>query len=97
MTSEQVFQVIALLVSLEAVGMLLGFFLSRIVHKAHIEFAEEMYRTEEKHNQKLFDEVKRLGDLNLEYERRIKKMTLLQYIDSHTVAEIMKDDPNDNL
>lgn len=96
MTNGQVFQVIALLVSLEAMGMLLGFFLSRIVHKAQIEFTEEMYRNEEKHNQKLFDEVKRLGDLNLEYERRIKKMTLLQYIDSHTVAEILKEEPNEN-
>lgn len=92
MSNGQVLQVIALLVSLEAMGMLLGFFLSRIVHKAQIEFTEEMYRTEEKHNRSLFEEVKRLGDLNLEYERRIKKMTLNEYLDSHTVNEILKED-----
>lgn len=92
MSNGQVLQVIALLVSLEAMGMLLGFFLSRIVHKAHIDFTEEMYRNEEKHNQRLFEEVKRLGDLNLEYERRIKKMTLNEYLDSHTVNEILKEE-----
>lgn len=78
MTEHQVFQVILLLASLEAVGMLLGFFLSRIIHKSQIEFWEMMYKTEEQHNQKLFEEVKRLGDENLDYERRIKKMTLNQ-------------------
>ena len=92
MTDQQVFQVIALLVSLEAMGMLLGFFLSRITHKAQIGFWEMMYRTEEQHNKKLFDEVKRLGNLNLEYERRIKTMTLNKYLDSHTVREILKED-----
>lgn len=92
MTDQQVFQVIALLVSLEAMGMLLGFFLSRIAHKSQIGFWEMMYRTEEQHNKKLFDEVKRLGDLNLEYERRIKTMTLNKYLDSHTVSEILKED-----
>jgi hypothetical protein len=92
MSNGQVLQVIAILVSLEAMGMMLGFFLSRIVHKALIEFTEEMYRNEEKHNRSLFEEVKRLGDLNLEYERRIKKMTLNEYLDSHTVNEILKEE-----
>lgn len=92
MTEHQVFQVILLLASLEAVGMLLGFFLSRIIHKSQIEFWEMMYKTEEQHNQKLFEEVKRLGDENLDYERRIKKMTLNKYLDSHTVREILKED-----
>ena len=92
MTEYQVFQVILLLASLEAVGMLLGFFLSRITHKSQIEFWEMMYKTEEQHSQKLFEEVKRLGDENLGYERRIKKMTLNKYLDARTMGGILKEE-----
>ena len=92
MTEHQVFQVILLLASLEAVGMLLGFFLSRIIHKSQIEFWEMMYKTEEQHNQKLFEEVKRLGDENLDYERRIKKMTLNKYLDARTMGGILNEE-----
>lgn len=70
MTNSQVFQLIAIFASLEVIGVLLGFFLSRILYKAQIEFTEMMYKTEEKHSQRLFDEVRRLGDLTLEYERK---------------------------
>ena len=69
MTNGQVVQLIAILVSLEVTGILLGFLISYILYKGQIEFTEMMYKNEEKHNQKLFEEVKRLGDLTLEYER----------------------------
>lgn len=92
MTEYQMFQVILPIAFLEAVGMLLGFFLSRIVHKSQIEFWEMMYRTEEQHNQKLFEEVKRLGDENLDYERRIKKMTLNKYLDARTMGGILNEE-----
>lgn len=95
MTEYQMFQVILPIAFLEAVGMLLGFFLSRIVHKSQIKFWEMMYRTEEQHNQKLFEEIKRLGNENIDYERRIKTMTLHKYLDAHTMGGILEEEEDE--